>query len=359
MTQPHAGARRPLRNPSIDAGALLARHGSCRAGGRAVPGKPGAHVRTNLQLLGGQFGFESASGALLDLVESTYAGVPQHRFPGAAPEFRVELRLVARARRAPNGEPPDVQAQTATALPCAVIDDANFAVAAPEQRRAIVVVSEDMLAHPYHLRSSLLEFVVFILAARGLGLVPLHAACIGAEGRGVLLLGDSGSGKSTMALLTLLRGLELLAEDAVFVQPEGMLATGVANYLHLRDSALGCLDKLTRDWIHGAPVIRRRSGVEKFEVDVRQGPIRLAATPLELTGAVFLSTRITDQPETLLRPIRADRIDALLTAGQPYAATQPGWHYFRHKLAGLGIYELYRGRHPQDAIHALQRLLGR
>src|SRR3546814_10687786 len=57
-------------------------------------------------------------------------------------------------------------------------------------------------------------------------------------GRGILLLGASGSGKLTLVLHSLLQGLDVLSEDAVFVQPDGMLATGVANFLHVRADAL-------------------------------------------------------------------------------------------------------------------------
>ena len=52
-------------------------------------------------------------------------------------------------------------------------------------------------------RYEMLEFAVFTLASRVQGVVPLHAACIGRRGRGLLLMGDSGAGKSTAALLGL------------------------------------------------------------------------------------------------------------------------------------------------------------
>lgn len=91
------------------------------------------------------------------------------------------------------------------------------------QRHAMLVVSEDMLAHAYHLRYELIEFAVFLLAARGIGLVPLHGACVGQRGRSVLLLGASGAGKSTLALHSLLHGLEVLSEDGVFVAPDSCL----------------------------------------------------------------------------------------------------------------------------------------
>ncbi len=310
------------------------------------------------QILGGCFRFESASEALLDLVEAAYASLPAHSLPTGSPEFRIELRLLPRQASPSAVEPPPVRVQSGAGLLCGVMDASNYVVLAPEQRRALVVASEDMLGQPYHLRYELIEFAVFTLATRGLGLVPLHGACVGWQGRGILLLGASGSGKSTLALHSLLQGLDFLAEDAVFVQPESMLATGVANYLHVQADALRFVDDdATRRWISQAPVIRRRSGVEKFEADLRQGRGRLAAAPLELVGAVFVCAQPADDHDILLSAVPRDEIAARLSADQAYAAGQPGWHRFEQRMLQLGVHQLRRGRHPRNAVDALRRLL--
>jgi hypothetical protein len=310
------------------------------------------------QVLGGCFRFESTSEALLDLVEAAYAGLPSHSLPMGAPEFRIELRLLPHQVSPNAAEPPPVRVQSGAGLLCGVMDASNYVVLAPDRHRGLVVASEDMLGHPYHLRYELIEFALFTLATRGLGLVPLHGACVGAQGRGILLLGSSGSGKSTLALHSLLQGLDFLAEDAVFVKPEGMLATGVANYLHVQADALRFIDdEATRCWIRQAPVIRRRSGVEKFEADLRQSHARLAAAPLELVGAVFVSGQPADDPDVLLSPIHQNEIAARLRADQSYASGQPGWHRFEQQMMQLGVHQLRRGRHPRDAVAALHRLL--
>ncbi len=310
------------------------------------------------QILGGRFLFESTSEALLQLVETAYGGLPQHTLPRAAPQFHVGLRLSSRQTLPGGAEPPPLQMQSGAGLLCGIMDAWNYVLLAPEQHKALVMASEDMLSHPYHLRYELIEFVVFTLATRGLGLVPLHGACVGSQERGILLLGASGSGKSTLALHSLLQGLDFLAEDAVFVQPEGMLATGVPNYLHVQADALRFIDDdTTRRWISQAPIIRRRSGVEKFEADLRQGFGRIAALPQELIGAVFVSSQPADDPGALFSPVSRDEIAARLSAEQPYAAGQPGWHRFVRQLMQLGVYELRRGRHPQEGVHALWRLL--
>jgi hypothetical protein len=276
----------------------------------------------------------------------------------AGPEFRIELRLLPPQERAEHAETPPVRTQSGAGLLSGVMDASNYVVLSPAQRRGLVVASQDMLSRPYHLRYELIEFAVFTLAARGIGLVPLHGACVGRQGRGVLLLGASGSGKSTLALHSLLQGLDFLAEDAVFVQPESLLATGVANYLHVQGDVLrGVEDGGARRWIGQSPVIRRRSGVEKFEADLRAGHGRLAKGPLELVGAVFVSNQTAENPVALLSPIPADDIAARLRSDQPYAAAQPGWHRFGQRLMHIGVHELRRGRHPRDSVDALLSLL--
>src|SRR3546814_17629047 len=188
-----------------------------------------------------------------------------------------------------------------------------------------------MLDWPYHLRYELIEFAVFLLAARCQRLVPLHAACVGRGGRGILLLGASGSGKSTLVLHSLLQGLDVLSEDAVFVQPDGMLATGVANFLHVRADALdGIEDVAARRWIASSPVIRRRSGVEKFEVDLRRAPrpVRLAESPLRLVGPVVLSGRDSGSSGALLVTVVNDDVASCLDVRQALALTPHGWTLF-------------------------------
>jgi hypothetical protein len=311
------------------------------------------------QILGGSFLFESNSAALLHIVEQAYGGLPAHRLPTVAKDFRVELRLVP--RDAPSAvEPPPVRTQSGAGTLCGIMDACNYAILMPEQHRALVVASEDMLQRPYHLRYELIEFAVFTLASRGMGLVPLHGACVGHRGRGVLLLGASGAGKSTLALHSLLRGLDFLAEDAVFVQPDSLVATGVANYLHVQADTLRFVeDARARSWIDESPVIRRRSGVAKFEADVRLGYGRLAVAPLALVGAVFVSHQAAGDADALLSPLPEADIAAMLAADQPYAAAQPNWPCFERQLRRAGVHRLRRGGHPRASVDALLSLLGK
>jgi hypothetical protein len=240
---------------------------------------------------------------------------------------------------------------------CGTNAESSFAVLSPDQRSALVVVSPAMLRSAYHARYELIEFAVYTLASRSQGLVPLHAACVGRDGRGVLLIGPSGSGKSTVALHCLLQGFEFLSEDATFVAPDKLLATGVANFLHVRRDCLRFLADAPRAFdLRDSPTIRRRSGVRKLEVDLRGRGLRLAAAPLRIEAVVLTSTESAGDP--ILAPLSRSALIACLHATQPYAARSPGWAAFKKNIGRVSTFELRRGRHPADSARVLSELLG-
>lgn len=49
-------------------------------------------------------------------------------------------------------------------------------------------------------------------------LANVHASCVAVEGRGLLICGPSGSGKSALALQLMALGAELVADDRVILQ---------------------------------------------------------------------------------------------------------------------------------------------
>lgn len=325
-------------------------------------GEFGSSQRTiELDLLGTRFEFRSDSAELLDLVDQAYAGLPAQRLDATRAPLRVDLALIDDISLADQAEPPLPRMHGGAGLFGAVIDGANFAFAAPAARSACVSISRGLLAaHRYNARYELLEFAVFTLASRAQNLAPLHAGCVGWQGRGVLLIGDSGAGKTTLTLQALLEGMEFLTEDASFVDPASLKVTGVANYVHPRFDALRFVEpEARRAQMQAAPVIRRRSGVEKFEVDLRGGSgAVLAATPLALQAIVFLSPEASDgQP--LLRPLDLATATARLRATQPYAAQLDSWPAFERGIAKLRRFELRRGAHPREGVAALGELLGR
>jgi hypothetical protein len=315
-------------------------------------------LRENLQLLGARFQFESNSRQLLHLVESAYGSLPRHQFSDAGPRLRVRLQLMSggpqRSRR--RLEPPPLNMISGGGFLGGATCGSNFVVLSPQERSALVGISPQMLRFPYHTRYELIEFAVFTLAQRVQGLVSLHAACVGRRGRGLLMMGPSGAGKSTVALQCLLQGLDFLSEDAVFVAPDSLLATGIANFLHVPANSLRWIERDDAATIRRSPVIRRRSGVKKFELDLRRGAYRLAASPLQIGAVVFLSPKSADGGP-LLRPLSKSKLLAKLKDAQAYAANQAQWPTFSKRVSRLDAFELCRGQHPLEAVEILRTLL--
>jgi hypothetical protein len=309
-------------------------------------------------VLGGLFEFESSSRALLRLVAEAYAGLPRHRLTRSTPRFRIRLHVTPGDAEAGSAAAPPAHLHGGAGLLSVVMDAANFAVICPAERSGLVAISRtSLLRYPRLVRYELLEFAVFALAHRGLGLVSLHAGCVGWQRRGLLLIGESGAGKSTLALHGAHRGLDFLTEDATFVDTSTMLATGVSNFLHLNADALRYLDDdvLTRR-IGKSPTIRRRSGVEKLEIDMRRLGTPLAAKPVTVAGIAFLSmTPVGKGP--LLRNVKRRELLARLESSQAYAANQGNWKTFVQRALSLPALELRRARHPADGVDALRACL--
>ena len=319
-------------------------------------------VRKPLNILGGRFRFESDSKELLALVDAAYAGLPSHLFSSRPKIFRVKLMLTPapapfRDRTARPKEPPPISMLHGPGVLGGATPSSTFVVLSPKERTGLVSVAEEMLPFAYHVRYEIIEFAVFTLACRAQGLVPLHAACVGLDGRAILLMGPSGSGKSTVALQCLSEGFDFLSEDSVFVEPRSMRATGTANFLHVRADSLSWFTQWpAHSIIIRSPVIRRRSGVEKFEVDLRREEFRLAKTPLKVIGVAFLSPR-SGGNGPLLKPLSTSETLARLKREQAYGESLPQWRSFSRNLLRLGGFELRRGPHPAASSAALRSLL--
>jgi hypothetical protein len=236
-------------------------------------------------------------------------------------------------------------------------DSSTFAVLSPERREALVSVSRSMLRFPYHVRYELIEFAAFTLASRAQHLVPLHAACVGLNGRGILLMGPTGAGKTTVALHCLLDGFDFLSEDSVFVEPKSMKATGVANFLHVRAESLRWLGRSPQtSLIRRSPTIRRRSGVKKFEMDLRSKQFHLAQKPSKVVAIAFLTPqRASGGP--ILRWVGKASASAKMLDMQGYGASLPQWRAFRENFAQLALFEARRGHHPSETVQALRTFL--
>jgi len=83
----------------------------------------------------------------------------------------------------------------------------------------------------------------------------IHGTCVAVEGRGALLRGPSGSGKSDLALRLIERGAQLIADDQVILEADGASVRASAEpRLHgkLEVRGVGILDV---PHVQGAPLL--------------------------------------------------------------------------------------------------------
>ena len=312
-----------------------------------------ARYRVRHAVLGADFQIESNSRELLRLVDAAFGGLKPRHAAGARHTLRLHLQDVPVGSRDSN---PPLGLLAGAGLLAAATRSSACVTLSPATRAGLVIVPRAMLEQPRILRYELIELAALTLATRTQGLGPLHAACVAANGRAALLLGASGTGKSTFCLHWILSGRQMLAEDSTFVVPRTLEARGVAAYLHLRAEALRFAPPRAAAAIRRSAVIRRRSGVEKFEFDLRERGRASARGALPLACVVRLS-RQRARAGQLLTSMKAGELRAHLGESQAYAARQPGWRDFLARLARLPMVDLRRGAHPDDGVAALGRLL--
>jgi hypothetical protein len=128
------------------------------------------------------------------------------------------------------------------------------------------------------------------------GRLLIHAGAVGFRGRGVLLVGKGGSGKSTSALAGMLKGWHYLSDDYCLLAAEA-----VPRVYSLYNSA-----KLTAAHLENFPVLQTavsnpaELAVEKALLYIHNHlPDRMIA---ELPVDMILLPRVSGLPETRLRP---------------------------------------------------------
>jgi hypothetical protein len=87
------------------------------------------------------------------------------------------------------------------------------------QRTVTAAVSEETAADREFWNSVLIPIALGVLGPM-MGVAPLHCACLGCNGMGMLVAGISGAGKSTLAVALAKEGFALVSDDWTYVRRE-------------------------------------------------------------------------------------------------------------------------------------------
>jgi hypothetical protein len=105
-------------------------------------------------------------------------------------------------------------------------------------RRVMGRFSTAMAADTTYWKTVIFPMLLSVLAG-SVGLVELHASCVARDQRGLVLVGPSCSGKSTLAMALTEAGFRLLSDDRTFcaLKHDKLLAWGMPRPLKLRREA--------------------------------------------------------------------------------------------------------------------------
>lgn len=154
-------------------------------------------------------------------------------------------------------------------------------------------VTEQTSHDALYLRYHILEAATYsvLAATRAAG---LHAACIGLNGYGVLLCGDSGAGKSSLAFAAARSGWKFTCDDASYLLLEckDRLVVGNCHQFRLRDSGPILFPEL-----EGRPVTPRAAGKPSIEIPTSELPGITTSGSAAVQAIVFLNRRQERTPE--------------------------------------------------------------
>ena len=211
-------------------------------------------------------------------------------------------------------QPPERRSPDAPGSMQLVRDDTTIGLYQPTERilsmldrahdEAICWVGEAKTLPYWEHGAPLRHLLHWWMSERGLQLT--HAACIGNDRGGVLLVGRGGSGKSTTALASLRAGLDYVGDDYLLVQVgSGVIAHSLYNTAKLhQDQAERFPDLIDR------PIAYAESGQEKVLAFMHERYPARTVPRLDVLG-VLLPTVVGTGPTRLEQVSRAEALAAI------------------------------------------------
>lgn len=248
--------------------------------------------------------------------------------------------------------PPVVRAQRN--LFVSVADAENFCSGDLAAGFASAWVTQAVVADRGYLRYHILEALAYSLLD-ALHLVAIHAACVALHGHGVLLAGDSGAGKSSLAYACARRGWTYCSDDAssLVVRGTGRSVLGNPRVFRFRETAAALFPEFT-----GMEGSRRGNGKPTIEVQTAALPEIQTALESQVDHIVFLNRCEAARGRAQLVPVSRREAQARL-----FVDTWPAEIPAREKreaavrrLAEIGAHEM-RYRELDVAVDCLEQLV--
>ena len=195
--------------------------------------------------------------------------------------------------------PPEPVYRLIRPLLLAVADGDNYSIVDLERDRTQITISRAALSHRLYAEYFLLSSPVALVATRRA--TPIHAACVERNGRGVLLCGDSGMGKSTLSYACARAGWTYISDDATFLlqDRDDRMVTGDCHRVRFRPTAAELFPE-----IRGRDITPRAAGKPSIELPTSSLPNITPSQTTRIDYIVFLNRFSSAEPE--LKPYRKD-----------------------------------------------------
>jgi hypothetical protein len=208
-------------------------------------------------------------------------------------------------------------------------------------------VTHQTVASTLYLRHHIIEAAILAMLA-ALHAASLHAACVTIHGHGMLLCGDAGAGKSSLAFAGARSGWTFTSDDASYLLTgrRDRMVVGNCHQFRLRDSGAQLFPEL-----EGRPITPRAAGKPSIVIPTAELPGLVTSESAIIQSVVFLDRRDVTKPELIV----ASRENATSWFTQsPFAGTTAFAEQrtaIRHLLE-VPMYEL----HYTDLDWAIERL---
>lgn len=261
--------------------------------------------------------------------------------PATGPALRVAVRAHG-APPAPSGGAREVAAWGDWRMLC---DGEQVFIAYPRARvtlhlaeaRATLWLAETWWLEPLKLQQSpWLSLLGWLLRERGRYM--LHASAVARDGKGLLLAGESGSGKSSSALALIQAGWDWLADDVALLEPgTGARIHGLARGFCFHPALAAQVPGLM-----GEPVAEKRfAAIEGLFPGRRVAACQPTAVLLpSVTGAAWSRLEPASPAEALLALLPAS---GLMLAGGSAARAQAHMQALQDLVSAVPAYRLWAG----------------
>ncbi|PYT21572.1 MAG: hypothetical protein DMG58_31895 [Acidobacteria bacterium] len=230
-------------------------------------------------------------------------------------------------------------------------DNANFGICDVERGYCFACVTP-AVASSIYFRNHLLETMAYFTLDY-LHITILHAGCVARNGRGVLLCGEPGAGKSCLAYACVKLGWTLLSDDfsAILRKPQGRTVIGKPERIRLRPDAFRLFPELA-----GAHNQVTQFGKHMFDLPTGDLPQVHTARCCQAETVVFLDR--CDAGDAELMPIPTEEALARFEFDRPYW-DPPIFDEHRETMRALLARGVHRLRYSNfdNAIHVLESLV--